>query len=69
MQKARLGLAPYIANYGEIHTWLIYELNYMSAGDNKAKSAAILRFFKSTNLLEAGLDEDKTILLNYIKRF
>ena len=69
MQKARLGMAPYIANYGKIHTWLIYELNYMSTGNNKLKSAAILRFFKSTNLLEAGLTEDKTILLNFIKRF
>ena len=68
LQKARLGFAPYIANYGEIHTWLMYELNYMST-DTNFKSAAILRFFKSTNLLETGLDEDGTILLNYIKRF
>ncbi|OUU63712.1 MAG: hypothetical protein CBC22_00235 [Alphaproteobacteria bacterium TMED62] len=69
LQKARVGFAPYIASYGEIHTWLMYELNYMSSGDNNLKSAAILRFFKSTNLFEAGIDVDKNILLNYIKRF
>ena len=69
MQKARLGFAPYIANYGEIHTWLLYELNYMSVSQKNLKSAAIFRFFKSTNLVEVGLDEDKTALLNYIKRF
>ena len=69
MQKARVGFAPYIASYGEIHTWLMYELNYMPSGDSNLKSAAISRFFKSTNLVEVGLDEDKTILFNYIKRF
>ena len=47
----------------------MYELDYISASDNNLKSAAIFRFFKTTNLFEAGLDEDRTILLNYIKRF
>ena len=69
MQKARVGFAPYIANYGKIHTWLLYELNYMPSTSNNLKSAAIIRFFKSTNLVEAGIDEDRNILLNYIKRF
>ena len=69
MQKARVGFTPYIANYGQIHTWLLYELNYTSDSEKNLKSAAILRFFKSTNLFEVGLDEDKTALLNYIKRF
>ncbi len=69
MQKGRLGYAPYVASYGAIHTWLMYELNYSTFGENNLKSAAILRFFKSSNLLEAGFDEDKNILLNYVKRF
>ena len=69
MQKARIGFAPYLANYGEIHTWIMYELDYMSSSDNNLTSAAIFRFFKSTNLLEVGMDENRRILLNFIKRF
>ena len=29
IQKVRLGYAPYIAKYGALHTWLMYELNHM----------------------------------------
>ena len=39
IQTARLGLAPYVANYGEIHTWLMYEYNYIAANKSEGKSA------------------------------
>ena len=29
MQYARLGIAPYIAGYGKLHTWLMYEIKHM----------------------------------------
>jgi hypothetical protein len=69
IQKARIGLTPYMANYGKIHTWLMYEINYMNVDKGDIKSAAILRLFKSTHLFETGIDEDKNILFNYTKRF
>ena len=69
IQKARIGLTPYIANYGKIHTWLMYEINYMNVDKGDIKSAAILRLFKSTHLFETGIDEDKNFLFNYIKLF
>ena len=34
MQKAKFGFAPYLAGYGKLHTWLIYELSHMPE-DNK----------------------------------
>ncbi len=67
--KARLGFAPYKANYGKIHTWLMYELSHMNSDNKDFTSSAILRLFKSTNLFETGIDENKNFLFNYIKRF
>jgi hypothetical protein len=69
MQKFRIGKAPYVAKYGELHTWLIYELVHIPDRSSKYISNFILRLFKSTNLIEIGLDEDKTTSLNFIKRF
>jgi hypothetical protein len=69
MQKSRIGFAPYIAGYGRLHTWLMYELNNMPENEAPIISNFILRLFKSTNLLELGIDENKNTTLNFIKRF
>ena len=69
IQKGRIGFAPYLAGYGKLHTWLMYELNHMPENDDTLTSSAVLRFFKSTHLLEVGVDEKRNISMNYIKRF
>ena len=69
MQKARFGLAPYLAGYGALHTWLMYELHNMPEYEDALISNFILRLFKSTNLLELGIDQNKNTTLNFIKRF
>ena len=69
MQKVRLGFAPYLAGYGKLHTWLMYELHHMPEDSKTFTSNGVIRFFKSTNLLELGLDENKNTTLNFIKRF
>jgi len=68
-QKTRFGIAPYIAKYGSLHTWLIYELHHMPGENNNLVSSLLVRLFKSTNLVEIGLDKNKNAILNYIKRF
>ena len=69
MQKTRLGIAPYISGYGALHTWLMYELNSMPEYDDTLISNFVLRLFKSTNLLELGIDQNKNTTINFIKRF
>ena len=69
LQKSRIGFAPYIAGYGQLHTWLMYELHNMPENEHPIISSFILRLFKSTNLLELGIDENKNATLNFIKRF
>ncbi|MBF97317.1 MAG: hypothetical protein CFH34_01524 [Alphaproteobacteria bacterium MarineAlpha9_Bin4] len=69
IQKSRFGFTPYLAKYGSLHTWLMYELNHIPELKSNYLSNFIIRFFKSTNLLELGLDENKNTTLNFIKRF
>tara|TARA_Y100001960_G_C14419977_1_gene702401 strand:+ start:58 stop:696 length:639 start_codon:yes stop_codon:yes gene_type:complete len=69
MQKARFGLAPYTAKYGALHAWLLYELKHMPEDSESLASSLLVRFFKSTNLVEIGLDQNKNTTLNFIKLF
>ena len=69
MQKARIGYAPYITGYGGLHTWLMYETQHMPENKKNNISNFIVRLFRSTNMLEVGLDENRITTFNYIKRF
>lgn len=69
IQNIRFGLAPYIANYGKLHTWIMYALKHMPEMDNTVTPEVILRLFKSTNLIEVGIDRKRNLAFNFIKRF
>ena len=69
MQKARIGYPPYITGYGGLHTWLMYETQHMPENKKNNISNFIVRLFKSTNMFEVGLDENRNTTFNYIKRF
>ena len=70
----RLGIAPYVAGTGALHTWLMIEGHHRpeSSGLNKEDNlgaTALLRFFKGPSLLEVGVDDQGEPMLNYIHRF
>jgi len=69
-QKARIGVAPYIGDYGDIHSWIMVELNHNpeSRGD-KTTVTPLLRMFKDVYLFEAGYSSDHKILFNAVVRF
>ena len=67
--RGRLGFAPYVANTGALHTWIMVEGRHRPQRDNALSSAAILRLFKGANLLELGIDDQGEALLNYIHTF
>ena len=69
IQMARVGIAPYVASYGKLHTWIMYAIKHMPEIDDTVVSEIIFRFFKSTNLVEVGIDEKKNLTFNFIKRF
>lgn len=65
----RIGIAPYIGNYGDLHTWLMLEANYAPGDQDNFSVTPLVRFFKGDYLLEIGNDLDNGIEFNFIKRF
>ena len=68
-QKVRFGLAPYIGEYGDIHTWIMLEIEHLPQTKNNLFITPMLRMFKGDYLFEAGLNINKEPMLNFIKRF
>lgn len=70
VQNFRLGIAPYVANYGSWHTWLMIDVkNIPKAPEDKLIITPMLRFFKSTYMMEIGFSHVKDVMLNFIVRF
>lgn len=65
--SARLGLTPYIGDYGELHTWLMLQVD--KNPDEEWVTTPLVRFFKSVYLLELGWSSEHTPLVNFIVRF
>lgn len=70
-QKARIGIAPYVANYGNVHTWLMLQVQHQPTykGDQQIIATPLVRFFKGPHLVEFGASSTKQVLFNFIKRF
>ena len=67
--QSRLGIAPYVANTGALHTWIMIEGHHRPESRDKVAASALLRFFKGPSLLEVGVDDQGEPLLNYTHRF
>lgn len=70
-QKARIGVAPYVANYGHLHTWLMLQVQHQPKydGSEQVITTPMVRFFKGPHLVELGLSSNKRVLFNFIARF
>lgn len=71
-QKARIGIAPYVAPYGKLHTWLMLQIEHHpddTDSDNRIIITPMIRFFKGDYLCEIGLNSNNQILFNTIIRF
>jgi len=70
MQAARLGYAPYEGDTGDLHTWVMVEVDHRPDNDDKVGVAPLLRFFKGAALLEVGWSiTDDQPLANFTYRF
>ncbi|MDG1286825.1 MAG: hypothetical protein P8P30_04590 [Rickettsiales bacterium] len=68
-QKARLGIAPYIGNYGDLHTWLMLELEHQPEAAHHYTVTPLIRLFKGETMIEAGMSNQGEVTLNGILRF
>ncbi len=66
---ARVGVAPYIGDYGDLHTWLMLEVENKPEAEAPTTATALVRFFYDVQLLEIGYTpETEAVMLNWIIR-
>ena len=73
-QSARLGVAPYVAEFGAIHTWAMVQIDHRpqapTAGGAEAFTVTpLVRLFKGPVLLEAGYSTNDEPLFHLTYRF
>lgn len=68
-QKARIGIAPYIGDYGDLHTWLMIQVDHKPEKDDSITITPLIRLFKKEYLVELGVSEGGDALFNFIIRF
>jgi hypothetical protein len=63
---ARVGFAPYVAEYGDIHTWVILEVDRMTRSGMSTQVTPLLRFFHRNVLFEIGRSFDDNWKFNFM---
>lgn len=70
VQSARVGVAPYIGDFGDLHTWLMVEVQNMPEADTPTTVTPLVRFFYDVQLLELGYTpETERFMASWIVRF
>ncbi len=67
----RVGMAPYVGDYEDLHTWIVLEWQNFRFGDSGAVSelTPFLRFFYNNVLFEIGQSFDGNTKINFISHF
>ena len=69
MQSSRVGIAPYIGDYGDLHTWIMLQIDHMPASDDNFTISPLIRIFKDVHLFELGMNNNNKFLFNYVFRY
>lgn len=68
-QKARVGIAPYIADYDAVHTWFMMQVQNNPSSDDKFVVTPLVRLFNTEVLTEVGYSSNNTLLFNATWQF
>jgi hypothetical protein len=70
MHAARVGFAPYEGDSGDLHTWLMLEIDHRPEHQDPVTATPLVRLFKGPLLLEMGYNLTvNQPLLNFTYRF
>jgi hypothetical protein len=70
MYQARIGLAPYLTKFENLHTWVILQVQYYSeAPEEKINITPLMRFYIENVLWELGVSAKGTWLFNTMVHF
>lgn len=68
-QTARVGWAPYEGDYGDLHTWLMLQIDHAPESRDEVTVTPLVRMFKGVHLVEAGMNNNGEVLFNYVIRY
>ena len=68
-QRARIGVAPYLADYNQLNTWLMFQVDHHPAKRDHFVATPLLRFFYKTYLFEIGYGSNQHIMVNWQIQF
>lgn len=68
-QSFRAGWAPYKGDYGDLHTWFMFQVDNMPEADKNLTVTPLIRVFKNVHLLEIGVNNRGKLLFNYVLRY
>lgn len=68
-QSVRVGVAPYLGSYGDLHTWFMLDASHAPESDETLAVSPLIRFFKGTHLVEVGADQHGDLLFNWVARY
>ncbi|MEM0984701.1 MAG: hypothetical protein AAGJ32_00495 [Pseudomonadota bacterium] len=67
---ARAGLAPYVGDFGDLHTWLMVELRNTPEAETPTTVTPLVRVFHGVQLVELGYTpQTERFMANWIVRF
>ena len=67
--KIKGGVAPYLGDYGDLHTWLMFQIDHIPENSHAITYSPLIRFFYSTHLVEIGANNNNKFLFNWTIRF
>ena len=68
-QRARVGFAPYLANYEDLNTWLMVQVDHHPNKTHATTVTPLVRLFYKTLLVEGGVSTRGTAMINFVKQF
>ncbi|MBI1300586.1 MAG: hypothetical protein GC137_02910 [Alphaproteobacteria bacterium] len=68
-QSARVGVVPYVGEYGDLHTWLMLQVDHEPEDRNKIEVTPLIRLFKGVHLVEGGISNQGNVLFNWVIRY
>lgn len=63
-QSGRIGVAPYVGDYGDVHTWLMLQVDHRPWSEEHVEATPLVRMFWRDYLVEAGYSNQNKFLFN-----
>jgi hypothetical protein len=68
-QRAYTGVAPYLATYDQLNTWVLLRIDHHPAKNDHFVVTPVIRFFYKTIWLEAGYSSNNHVMVNWTVQF